>query len=506
MSLQKSISKSTFSNQYHRPRRSRKTRRITTIPIKRRALSSNLWKQQKTSTSPPPFKISLQKSTSKKPSFQKLVQKKVVKRPPVPTKPLPAIPTLTKKASKKSQDQYHTPPLLINVKKKTKASELDQYYTEPDLVDKILKSFYSLPQSKNCRYTIEPSAGRGDILDKMKEPKIGFDLDPKRQDIIKMNFLSGKWKQSIPKGMENNVCFLGNPPFGIATKFINKAAEANPRLIAFILPLRFLSAKGRTTLHKNYHLIYADEIYCCYNYLGTRVQIPTVFMVWERREMKCIPYQNSTTEDFVFIRSEKDKQNALHSKNDYIFIFSKGFISNGMNDKIAHDYKSIKTVISKMKFRSQKTKKYYIQYWNVVKVSEKISPKYILTLFNSKPLSYYQRFMSCRISESADLSARKRFLLNQKDTVDIYNALKSKTRSIMQYPYYPQDPPLSVIKQAISQSNSRWTKDKKRWFKREFENDTKNATLLRTAVKEYRRTNEAVKLFDTIDRIYAKHS
>ena len=81
---------------------------------------------------------------------------------------------------------------------KSNSRVLDQWYTSPKLAKNTIDSFYRLPQSQKCKYTVEPSAGEGILLDLIKGEKVGFDLDPKREDIIKHDFLQTTLK-SLPK-------------------------------------------------------------------------------------------------------------------------------------------------------------------------------------------------------------------------------------------------------------------------------------------------------------------
>ena len=69
---------------------------------------------------------------------------------------------------------------------------------------------------------MEPSAGTGILLDLIKGEKIGFDLDPKRSDINKGDFLKVTKKDILQEGTnkDKNICFLGNPPFSIAKDFL----------------------------------------------------------------------------------------------------------------------------------------------------------------------------------------------------------------------------------------------------------------------------------------------
>ena len=158
-------------------------------------------------------------------------------------------------------------------------------------------------------------------MDLIKGKKIGFDLDPKRKDIIQSDFLKITKKDINLKhntnsgSVENeNLCFLGNPPFSIAKDFFNHSASMNPYIIAMILPRRFKNPKFIRQLNKKYHLLYNYDIDCCYMYNGKEIELPTVFQVWIRSKDDRTNWQNQQIQerDFVFINSKKKKKKYFH--------------------------------------------------------------------------------------------------------------------------------------------------------------------------------------------------
>ena len=93
-----------------------------------------------------------------------------------------------------------------------KSKDLDQFYTKTEIAKRFVEDVFSIIDHTKYDNIIEPSAGSGKILDFLPEDKrIGLDLDPKRDDIIKGDFFD----YIFPKG-KNLV--IGNPPFGRNSK------------------------------------------------------------------------------------------------------------------------------------------------------------------------------------------------------------------------------------------------------------------------------------------------
>ena len=73
------------------------------------------------------------------------------------------------------------------------AKDLQQWYTIEELAEECMDKFKThcadIWQNENAFY-MEPSAGEGDILEKLPEGRrFGVDLEPKHPEVRKMNFL-----------------------------------------------------------------------------------------------------------------------------------------------------------------------------------------------------------------------------------------------------------------------------------------------------------------------------
>lgn len=164
----------------------------------------------------------------------------------------------------------------------SKSKELDQFYTNKKTAKEL---FNYLEENFNLfnYFLIEPSAGEGSFSDLFHENSIALDLEPKKNYILKQDFLDFKTD-------EINVFTIGNPPFGknssLAIKFFNKSAE-HSEYIAFIIPKTFKKTSVQNKLDLNFHLL--DELALNKNsfiFNGEPYDVPCVFQIWEKREVK----------------------------------------------------------------------------------------------------------------------------------------------------------------------------------------------------------------------------
>jgi len=216
---------------------------------------------------------------------------------------------------------------------------LDQFYTNSDVVDMCLATLdmdsYSL--------AIEPSAGDGAFLKKIKIPKIGLDLEPKARGILEGDYLSaGRFAGALTRALslrdkfgDEKILVVGNPPFGrnssLAVKFFNYSAEYCDT-IAFIVPKTFKKDSVQNRLNLHFHLVHELSLppnsfrvaiakprtkfqvyYPGYDkqadlvYTEGPYDVPCVWQVWERRDAPREIIKSPTThEDFKFLNVKID--------------------------------------------------------------------------------------------------------------------------------------------------------------------------------------------------------
>lgn len=196
----------------------------------------------------------------------------------------------------------------IIIKKDIKSERhLDQFYTNNDIALKCYTELKKLLKTHNIENEIwlEPSAGAGAFFNLIEYDKIGIDIDPKIENVIKADFL----EYILPN---NNYITIGNPPFGrnsnLAIRFFNKCSE-HSKIIGFIIPKTFKKASVINKLNYQMHLIYEMEIPAnSFNIKNEIVNVPCIFQVWIRKEeLRSKIKKKLITEDFIFTtRNEAD--------------------------------------------------------------------------------------------------------------------------------------------------------------------------------------------------------
>lgn len=166
--------------------------------------------------------------------------------------------------------------------KKNEAKALDKYYTNDDVAEFCYKEFLKFcDKYQTPNYTIvEPSAGGGAFYNIIKENKVGFDILPESDHIIQMDFING----NIDEYINDNVVFLGNPPFGkkgdLAIQFINKCFEYS-NIVGFILPIQFRKFSAQKQLDSRARLLYDIDLdENSFNIVGEDYGIRSSFQIW----------------------------------------------------------------------------------------------------------------------------------------------------------------------------------------------------------------------------------
>lgn len=186
----------------------------------------------------------------------------------------------------------------------------DQYYTKPE----VAKQCFLLIKNefKDIDLFIEPSAGNGSFYNLLpKNCRLGIDLDPKIENLLKQDFL--EWETNLSK----NICFVGNPPFGknasLAIKFFNHSAKFG-KYICFILPRTFRKDSTIKKLNKQFHLkkeiILEKESFNLAD--GTSYSVPCVFQLWEKKNYERINIEKSKIhEDWTWVKFKDNPDYAI---------------------------------------------------------------------------------------------------------------------------------------------------------------------------------------------------
>ena len=174
--------------------------------------------------------------------------------------------------------------------------EKDQFYTPITTAKYCYEKLLEILKKYNDReidYTyIEPSAGNGNFLSILpNERRIGLDIEPNNEEIIKYDYL--KWK---PEDYNKKYIVIGNPPFGLrgqlALKFINHSNKFAD-YVCFILPQLFESdGKGVPRKRvKGFNLLLSENISNNFQYPdGKNIKVQCIYQIWSK---------NHNNKDFI---------------------------------------------------------------------------------------------------------------------------------------------------------------------------------------------------------------
>jgi len=187
---------------------------------------------------------------------------------------------------------------------KFRTNTKDQYYTKESIAKHCIQRIISEVPNSSAYQWIEPSAGNGVFLKSLPSTidKVGIDIDPKDETIVKGDFL--QWS---PVSAKQRI-FFGNPPFGrqgsSAKKFIQHASiYAN--IIAFILPRSFVKPSMSRAFPLMFHCIYSGDLpKDCFEVNGKSYDVPCVFQIWERRDVPRALVEAVQEDGFQFVKRD----------------------------------------------------------------------------------------------------------------------------------------------------------------------------------------------------------
>lgn len=219
---------------------------------------------------------------------------------------------------------------------------IDKFYTKKVTVNKCIKKVKKYIGINGDDLIIEPSAGNGSFIKKIKKLSNNymlFDISPEHKDIIKQNFL--EFDEDSIDNKYNNIHIIGNPPFGrqssMAIKFIKKCCYfANS--ISFILPKSFKKDSMKKHFNLNYHLIYEMDIKeKSFLIDNIETDVPCVFQIWQYKEVKRSVTPKLTPNSFKFVKKDYSPDISFRRVGVYA-----GKISTDIKDKSIQSHYFIK--------------------------------------------------------------------------------------------------------------------------------------------------------------------
>lgn len=182
----------------------------------------------------------------------------------------------------------------------------DQFYTKAAVSKLCIDTIVStIPDTSNFVW-VEPSAGNGSFLAHVppEVEKIGIDIDPKSDGILKADFMDWKYTSKKP-------CLLfGNPPFGrqasLAKKFIKHGCKFAD-VLAFILPRSFLKPSMTSAFDSLFHCKLTIELdKDSFELNGIAYDVPCVFQIWVKQDTPRIIESKITAIGFKYVKSNYD--------------------------------------------------------------------------------------------------------------------------------------------------------------------------------------------------------
>ena len=184
---------------------------------------------------------------------------------------------------------------------KKKDYGLDQFYTNLDIAKQCIDSI----DITKYDVVVEPSAGAGAFYNQINHKnKIGVDLEPKCDGVIKQDFLEWDLNEfPMPK-----VLTIGNPPFGrqgsLAQKFI-KHASVYSNTIAFILPRGFKKRSVYDRVPLNFWNVNEFDIpKNSFSFNGEPYDVPCVWIEYQKQDKLRTKEKKLTPITFEFTKQK----------------------------------------------------------------------------------------------------------------------------------------------------------------------------------------------------------
>lgn len=192
-----------------------------------------------------------------------------------------------------------------------KRDNLDKFYTKSSVVKECINLIKENIQIKKNDMIIEPSAGNGAFIKKIKKISKNYkfyDIKPENKEIEKQDYLDLDYDEI--KNNYNNIHIIGNPPFGrqssLAIKFIKKSCNFCDTL-SFILPKSFKKISMQKAFPLNFHLI------CNYDlpeksFLvnDEEYDVPCVFQIWQKKDENRVIPKIIKPKNYIFVKKEEN--------------------------------------------------------------------------------------------------------------------------------------------------------------------------------------------------------
>lgn len=186
---------------------------------------------------------------------------------------------------------------------------MDKFYTCDEVVDDILCKINEHITPTENDLVLEPSAGNGAFLNKMKYVNIiALDIQPEADNIQSGDF----FEYTIPTNYDK-IHVIGNPPFGrngsLALKFMKHAMKFSES-VSFVLPRSFMKDSFLMRIPSGFELVH-NEVLPRDSFLkdGVVYNVPCVFQIWIKNPSHIVAFKNAEPRGYKFVK--KDEQHDI---------------------------------------------------------------------------------------------------------------------------------------------------------------------------------------------------
>ena len=188
---------------------------------------------------------------------------------------------------------------------------IDKFYTKDSVVDFCLEAVKSCIDIKKTDLILEPSAGNGAFIHKIKKMVsnyIFYDVNPEHDEIVKQDYFLCDYIQL--KKQHKTIHVIGNPPFGrqssLALRFIKQSCKFC-NTISFILPRSFKKESLRSKVPLKFHLLFeADLPEKSFIVNGVEYDVPCVFQIWKKQNINRETVQKMEPQGFTFVKKTEN--------------------------------------------------------------------------------------------------------------------------------------------------------------------------------------------------------
>lgn len=176
--------------------------------------------------------------------------------------------------------------------------ELDRFYTKDLVAKQCIDTLLRYCQDSDL--FVEPSAGGGAFFRQLPNNKVGLDLAPSCDGVVK-----GDWFDYEPPC---GCVVVGNPPFGTRnslTKAFIKHSLDKAKIIAFVLPSSYRKETTQAVFPVEWNLVESIDLpHNSFTFEGDDYHVPCVFQIWIKNYLTDLRESSKvkiTTEDFEFV-------------------------------------------------------------------------------------------------------------------------------------------------------------------------------------------------------------